>query len=111
MGKVSQQIDSQDKINILESSFLQNTIRILFNNLYQESDLRLHNKKVLEIFTRIKPLFIYLSKKDVRSGIMDIWNERGIAYRNYSIDVDSSTPYAKANNLRGEEATIKLQSL
>ena len=101
-------INLDNNIYIIESSFFQNTIRILFNNQFSDEEINNYYNNVLEIIKPTNPQLIYLFKPNVRKSINDIWNIRGEDFKNYCIEFDSKTLYSVSNALQGEDATIML---
>lgn len=97
-----------NKIFIVESTLYQNTVRILFNNLYDENKINTYYQAVLNILSPTIPMIIYLHKNNVSQHINNIWEIRGEKWKEYCITTDSRTLYAEKNNLNGEASTIQL---
>lgn len=97
-----------NKIAIIESTFFQNTIRILFSNLYTFEELSSYMLKVSEIIETLEPVLVYLHKEDIEASIREIWDIRGEDFKNYCIEYDGITLYAKKNKLEGDYKTIEL---
>jgi len=103
-----QRIIDEDSIYIIESYFMQNTIRPLFqNNLDKETVTRFFHTLV-EIIKPLHPLLIYFHQENAEMAIRRLWRKRGVAWKNGFIHIDKKTPYVLTNKLEGEKAVLDL---
>lgn len=98
------------QIHIIESYYLQDCVRILFQNNVNEKVISDFFRQLNRIFKPMNPIVIYFRHNDVFRSIRRIWEARGEDWKNWFISEDSQTPYVLERKLAGEEAALTLWS-
>lgn len=108
LQKFVQSIKKDKYIHIIESYYLQDSIRILFQNNVNKERIEQFFIKINSILKPLKPVLIYFRHQDVFAAIRTIWKKRGDEWRNWFIDADCGTPYVKNLKSSDEEAVLTL---
>jgi len=103
-----QRIIDEDRIYIIESYFLQNSIRPLFQNNLDKETVTIFFHTIVEIIMPLHPLLIYFHQENAEMAIRRLWRKRGVAWKNGFIHIDKKTPYVLTNKLEGEKAVLDL---
>lgn len=98
------------QIHIIESYYLQDCVRILFQNNVKETVISEFFFELNRIFEPMDPIVIYFRHDNVFHRIRQIWKARGDDWKDWFISEDSQTPYVLERKLRGEEAALTLWS-
>ncbi len=104
------QVRCSDKIHIIESHLLQDTVRILFQNNIEKAKIMDFVHEIENIIKPLNPILLYFYQHNVNCSIRKVWNRRGPAWKKWFIDSDIQTPYVKSSGLTGEVGVIKLWS-
>lgn len=97
-------------IHIIESYYLQDSIRILFQNNVCEEIIQDFFNKINNILRPLKPVLVYFRQQDVFNAIKKIWKTRGDDWKDWFIEADCKTPYVKKLYCADEEAVLTLWS-
>lgn len=101
-------IQEDQTIHIIESYYLQDSIRVLFQNNIALQEIRRFFTRINTILATVAPLIIYFHHPDVSTSIRQIWEQRGDTWKTWFIEVDSHTPYVQHRHLSGEVAALTL---
>lgn len=104
------QVSQSDEVHIVESFLLQNTVRLLFQNNFEEARIVNFVQEIEDIIGRLNPALLYFHQQDATLSIRKIWRRRGDAWKKWFIDSDIQTPYVKTSGITGELGVIKLWS-
>lgn len=94
------------RINILESTFFQSSVRLLLQSDLPPIRIHQYALQVAGIIEPLHPALIYLPTTDVAAALQEICQHRKKTWEQYFIQVIDGSQYAKARNLRGFEAVV-----
>lgn len=95
------------KVNILESTFFQSTVRLLLQSDVPPAKIRHYVRQAAKNIEMLRPVFIYLPSTDVATALQAICEHRRKMWEQYVIQVIDSSLYSKHRNLHGFEGTVR----
>ncbi len=104
-----QKIKSDNKIHIIESYYLQDSIRYLFQNNIDKNEIFDFHNEINEVIKPLNPLIVYFHHDDVVKSLNNIWKIRGEEWKKWFIDnVGNASTYVKNKKLNGEHGIFTL---
>lgn len=110
LEQFAQSVRDSEQVHILESFYLQDSVRIPFQNNVPEEKILTFFREMNRISAPLEPFVIYYRHDDPVGSIRKIWAERGEEWKKWFIDADSKTSYVLSRDLTGEEGPLTLWS-
>ena len=101
------QIESSGETLILEASFFNNLLETLFSHNVPTPKITQYSDMILDTIQPLQPALVYLTHSDTKKALVDNFNRRGVGFRDFVIQLATSTPYAQHRGLSGYEGMIK----
>lgn len=104
-------IKEDNKIHIIESYYLQDSVRILFQNNIDRNEIYNFYHEINKIIELLNPLIIYFQHGDVLKSINKTWEIRGEYWKNWFIEnISNPCTYVKSKKLNGEVGAYTLMN-
>ncbi len=104
----AQETMESESVQILESSFFQDSVRLLFQSNVDKQRIIDFVCAIEKVIAPLDPVLIYFHQIEAEASIRRIWKRRGPQWKQWFIDLDMQTPYVKRSGLTGEAGVIGL---
>ncbi len=101
------QIESSGETLILEASFFNNLLETLFSHNVPTPKITQYSDMILDTIQPLQPALVYLTHSDTKKALVDNFNRRGVGFRDFVIQLATSTPYAQHRGLAGYEGMVE----
>lgn len=95
-----------DKVNILESTLFQSTVRLLLQSDISRQRIVDYAFQTQEIIKELQPILIYFSSTNVAKALREICEKRKKVWEQYFTRVINGSMYAKNRKLHGFEGVV-----
>lgn len=93
--------ESADAVQILESYPYQNSVRILLQMDDPIDHIRAYASEVEDLAQPLRPVLIYLDRRDQASSLEAIARQRGAEWTAYVAELVAASPYGRRRGLQG----------
>jgi hypothetical protein len=104
--KFVEQSHCSDRINILESTLFQSTIRLLLQSDLPHSMIREYACATIEIIQDLNPVLFYFQIRDIAAAFQEICEKRKKIWEQYFIQVIGQSLYGKRRQLNGFDGVL-----
>lgn len=95
-----------NRINVLESTLFQSTVRLLLQSDLPRSQIREYAHAAVDIIHDLNPVLFYFPIKDIAAAFQEICAKRKKIWEQYFIQVIDRSLYGKHRQLKGYEGVL-----
>jgi hypothetical protein len=100
-------IESSGEILILEACFFNNLLETLFSHNVSTPNIYQFSNVIQDTIQPLQPALVYLTHSDTRIALVFNFKRRGAGFKDFVIQLATSTPYAQHRGLEGYEGMVE----
>ncbi len=101
------QIEASPEVQVIEASFFNNLLETLLAHQLKRPEIIQFADELVALSTSLNPTLIYLVQEDVAQALRRNFRRRGSGFRDFVIDLATSTPLAQANSWTGYAGMVR----
>lgn len=98
--------ESSGEIIILEACFFNNLFETLFSHNVPTPKIYRYSDELQDTIQSLQPALVYLTQSDVKKALAENFRRRGVGFKDFVIQLATTTPYARHRGLTGYEGMI-----
>jgi dephospho-CoA kinase len=106
-GAYIDRIEASTQVHVIEASFFNNLLETLLAHQVSRSQIIQFADELLALSAPLNPTLIYLVQADVAQALERNFKRRGPGFRNFVIELATSTPLAQANGWEGYAGMVR----
>ena len=99
--------ESSGEIIILEACFFNNLFETLFSHNVPTPKIFRYSDELQDTIQPLQPALVYLTQSDVKKALSENFRRRGVGFKDFVIQLATTTPYAQHRGLTGYEGMIE----